>query len=650
MVDLFHKILVANPEKRADMDTLRLDPWVNDFNLDPPIRIYPKSQIMDNVRHYITGITHEDGAVTFNFHDIAYTNAENPNNNNHTMPNTLNTNSTINTSNNNGLDSSTNSGNRSESLQKLSPDGVNNSIGTPDSDIIRKDSDGSTMGRRSSTPRRRESTTSTRRNSVTFRQDMRRNSSTTPTMRKEIIVSPFPFNAINSPMNGNPSPIIPTISTVNPVTTTIHTCAISEGHDTSFTGFHHPINECRRCSCPIENTTKSNDDKSELELKKGRARAFTVLGVPLTPSEILRSSPRVGRINGGGGGGIGIGSGLPDRLVDDDLLSEVMHSPSLYSSNSSKSNHSSRRSSSIDPDSKSRRPSSSEVLTRRNSSIPTSMGGNGNGGGGGGGGVAERKKSLRSPDIFSSGISDLYTNTPNNNGLRRTSTPTSNRKSQDSLFSIPPLQPSPLQAQPSKPRKLSADTKFISALNSRRVSNEMYKFNIDSPNPFTNNNVTPLTIDRSSMNESPKTLTYGSYPNIFSPMKIEEWHTFHRPAKTIRSIRFPLSHATTSTDPPHKIFQNIEQCLLAIQKGLNLEGSGGNLTFERMNDLYLLSCELKTIQHPKDIVVSFTIEICKVWLLNIHGIKIKRKEGDALIFRELYKQLVGLMQLVKKSS
>jgi hypothetical protein len=53
-----------------------------------------------------------------------------------------------------------------------------------------------------------------------------------------------------------------------------------------------------------------------------------------------------------------------------------------------------------------------------------------------------------------------------------------------------------------------------------------------------------------------------------------------------------------------------------------------------------------TYQIPnKEETVAFEVEICKVWLLKVHGVKIKRIQGDPLIFKDLYTEVVNLMGL-----
>ena len=62
------------------------------------------------------------------------------------------------------------------------------------------------------------------------------------------------------------------------------------------------------------------------------------------------------------------------------------------------------------------------------------------------------------------------------------------------------------------------------------------------------------------------------------------------------------------------------------------------LTFRRSSDLYLLECNVE--YHQKETILKFDIEVCKVWLLKMHGIRMKRLQGDIFDYKQLHTDLI----------
>ena len=60
----------------------------------------------------------------------------------------------------------------------------------------------------------------------------------------------------------------------------------------------------------------------------------------------------------------------------------------------------------------------------------------------------------------------------------------------------------------------------------------------------------------------------------------------------------------------------------------------GTLSMKRDTSLYLFSCTISENGSSKPELI-FEVEVCKVWLLNLHGVKIKRVLGPALKFKEV---------------
>ncbi|KAJ3021187.1 Serine/threonine-protein kinase par-1 [Thoreauomyces humboldtii] len=123
-----------------------------------------------------------------------------------------------------------------------------------------------------------------------------------------------------------------------------------------------------------------------------------------------------------------------------------------------------------------------------------------------------------------------------------------------------------------------------------------------------------------------------------SQKEIESWHLTHRPAKIIRTVRFAFNATTTSADPPSSIFQEVHRVLAEIARAHD-----DRLVYRRVEDYYMFNCKLTQANAEEN--VEFEVEVCKVWLLKIHGLRIKRLSGNPFLFKELYTDLTGSMEL-----
>jgi serine/threonine protein kinase len=120
-----------------------------------------------------------------------------------------------------------------------------------------------------------------------------------------------------------------------------------------------------------------------------------------------------------------------------------------------------------------------------------------------------------------------------------------------------------------------------------------------------------------------------------SPQQIESWHQIHRPPKALRNMRFPFSKKTYSShlEAP-KMFQDIHQILMSVVDNMT---HLFNLKFVRNPDHYLFLCSTEYIDSS---IVKFEVEVCKIWLLKMHGIRIKRLSGDGMNFKAINDMII----------
>ncbi|KAI9343200.1 hypothetical protein BDR26DRAFT_783556, partial [Obelidium mucronatum] len=92
-----------------------------------------------------------------------------------------------------------------------------------------------------------------------------------------------------------------------------------------------------------------------------------------------------------------------------------------------------------------------------------------------------------------------------------------------------------------------------------------------------------------------------------------------------RSARYSFNPKTTSTLAPSYIFQDIHRVLVCMQKMID-----GQLQLKRKHEYYLIQCHMSSEGEE----VEFDVEVCKIWLLNLHGVRIKKQGGSAIKFKD----------------
>lgn len=123
-----------------------------------------------------------------------------------------------------------------------------------------------------------------------------------------------------------------------------------------------------------------------------------------------------------------------------------------------------------------------------------------------------------------------------------------------------------------------------------------------------------------------------------SVQEIQDWHEFNRPPKMVRTVRFSFNSSTTSSESAVMTFQEVHRVLLDIA-----EANNGKFTFHRIPELYLVNCKLSANTPNEE--VEFEIEVCKIWMLKLHGIRIKRLSGNPFAFKKIYGEFVGALSL-----
>ncbi|KAJ3347403.1 Map microtubule affinity-regulating kinase [Entophlyctis luteolus] len=136
----------------------------------------------------------------------------------------------------------------------------------------------------------------------------------------------------------------------------------------------------------------------------------------------------------------------------------------------------------------------------------------------------------------------------------------------------------------------------------------------------------------------PGTTITTTTTTILSEQEIEKWHEFHKPPKEIRSVRYSFNPKTTSTLAPNYIFQDIHRVLVLLQRSFP-----GTMIFSRVPAYYIVNCKMNYTDTEEE--VAFDVEVCKMWLLNLHGVRIKKQGGSALRFKESYAAIVDMLQI-----
>ena len=113
--------------------------------------------------------------------------------------------------------------------------------------------------------------------------------------------------------------------------------------------------------------------------------------------------------------------------------------------------------------------------------------------------------------------------------------------------------------------------------------------------------------------------------------EIQSWHDTHKPASVIRTVRFPFHKGLASFElEPAKIFVDLHDCLCTLSE---MGTASGLFTFEfkrPINDYYLF--EIK-VDYCGKRVLKFDAEVCKLWMLKMHGVRLKRIHGDSFDFK-----------------
>jgi hypothetical protein len=125
-----------------------------------------------------------------------------------------------------------------------------------------------------------------------------------------------------------------------------------------------------------------------------------------------------------------------------------------------------------------------------------------------------------------------------------------------------------------------------------------------------------------------------SSPN--PPIAIDEWHLFNKPPKTIRSKRFDLERKTCSSNiTPSVMFQELYQVLLKIREQRALR-------FCRVSDYYMVVLNIE--DNNPELKCSMEIELCKVYLLNMHSLRFRRVAGNDITYEEVKQSIGGMLR------
>jgi hypothetical protein len=130
--------------------------------------------------------------------------------------------------------------------------------------------------------------------------------------------------------------------------------------------------------------------------------------------------------------------------------------------------------------------------------------------------------------------------------------------------------------------------------------------------------------------QSPKSPT-----NVNVEMKeLQEWHQMHKPPKSIRTLKFAFNAAaSSSTLDAATMFQDLHKVLVSLK-----EYHTKQLTFTRNEEFYIFHCTCKNQMFTDDL--QFDIEICKVWLMNMHALKMKKRKGNAFYFKDIHDRIL----------
>lgn len=147
-------------------------------------------------------------------------------------------------------------------------------------------------------------------------------------------------------------------------------------------------------------------------------------------------------------------------------------------------------------------------------------------------------------------------------------------------------------------------------------------------------------VDSADQNYEKDTAIANLDINALPMDEIAEWHAIHRPPKEIRIVKFNFRKgASSGVIDPASMFQDVHKILLELP-----EYTERKLAFKRHPDYYDFTC---TYTENDTELLKFDIEICKVWLLDVHAVKIKRRQGDSYHFKRFYDKIVSKLNWAK---
>jgi hypothetical protein len=147
------------------------------------------------------------------------------------------------------------------------------------------------------------------------------------------------------------------------------------------------------------------------------------------------------------------------------------------------------------------------------------------------------------------------------------------------------------------------------------------------------------SMDRSHSEMSSRWTDDGTEDSFRGPHTRGEdlWSATHSEPKAIRSMRFSFNSGMSSTMEPLQIFKRVT----AVIQHIKLQ-QGGPFTYRKDQDYYMFICRLAS---NKGEALIFEIEVCKVWLLKLHGVRMKRIAGDPILFKELYRMFEDSLKI-----
>ena len=110
-----------------------------------------------------------------------------------------------------------------------------------------------------------------------------------------------------------------------------------------------------------------------------------------------------------------------------------------------------------------------------------------------------------------------------------------------------------------------------------------------------------------------------------------KWHETHRLPKRVRTMRFSIGKGTSTNLDPATMFLDLHKAFITLRQTHDLE-------YTRSLNLYLFNCVFKTSPLES---VEFEAEICKVMMLKIYALRIKRISGDRFVYRQIHDDIIA---------